>query len=85
MNIQRYGTTRRYSHMAAHNNTIYLVEVAANLDADITAQTENLLANVEQQLIQANSDKSQLLSLVPISWHTTADLFIAAVGGTVRQ
>lgn len=61
MNIQRYGTTRRYSHMAAHNNTIYLVEVAANLDADITAQTENLLANVEQQLIQANSDKSQLL------------------------
>ena len=61
MNIQRYGTTRRYSHMVAHNSTIYLVEVPANLDADITAQTENLLASVEQQLIEAHSDKSRLL------------------------
>jgi enamine deaminase RidA (YjgF/YER057c/UK114 family) len=61
MNIQRYGTTRRYSHMVAHNSTVYLVEVPANLDADITAQTENLLTSVEQQLIQAHSDKSLLL------------------------
>ncbi|MBP7790494.1 MAG: RidA family protein [Zoogloea sp.] len=61
MNIQRYGTTRRYSHMVAHNSTVYLVEVPANLDADITAQTENLLASVEQQLIEAHSDKSRLL------------------------
>ncbi len=61
MNIQRYGTTRRYSHMVAHNSTVYRVEVPANLDADITAQTENLLASVEQLLIQAHSDKSRLL------------------------
>ena len=61
MNIQRFGTTRRYSHMVAHNSTVYLVEVPANLEADITAQTENLLASVEQQLIQAHSDKSRLL------------------------
>ncbi len=61
MNIQRYGTTRRYSNMVAHNRTVYLVEVPANLDAGITAQTENLLASVEQQLIQAHSDKSLLL------------------------
>ena len=61
MNIQRYGTTRRYSHMLAHNSTVYLVEVPTNLDADTTAQTENLLDNIEQQLIQAHSDKARLL------------------------
>lgn len=61
MNIQRYGVTRRYSSMVAHHHTIYLVEVPTNLNADITAQTENLLANIEQQLTQAGSDKSRLL------------------------
>lgn len=61
MTIQRYGTTRRYSDSVAHDGTLYLVEVPANLDADITAQTENLLASIERLLAQAGSDKSRLL------------------------
>ena len=61
MNIQRHGTTRRYSDSVVHNGTVYLVEVAANLDADITAQTENMLAGVERLLAAAGSDKSHLL------------------------
>ena len=61
MNIQRHGTTRRYSDSVVHNGTVYLVEVAANLDADITAQTENMLAGVERLLAEAGSDKSHLL------------------------
>ncbi len=61
MTIQRHGTTRRYSDSVAHDGTLYLVEVPGNLDADITAQTENLLASIERLLGQAGSDKSRLL------------------------
>jgi enamine deaminase RidA (YjgF/YER057c/UK114 family) len=61
MQIQRHGSTRRYSDSVVHNGTVYLVEVPSNLDADITAQTENLLASVERLLAQAGSDKSRLL------------------------
>jgi enamine deaminase RidA (YjgF/YER057c/UK114 family) len=61
MQIQRYGTTRRYSDSVVHNGTVYLVEVPSNPEADITAQTENLLSSVESLLAQAGSDKSKLL------------------------
>ena len=61
MQIQRHGNTHRYSDSVVHNGTVYLVEVPSNLDADITAQTENLLASVERLLAQAGSDKSRLL------------------------
>ena len=61
MQIQRHGSTRRYSDSVVHNGTVYLVEVPSNLDANITAQTENLLASVERLLAQAGSDKSRLL------------------------
>jgi enamine deaminase RidA (YjgF/YER057c/UK114 family) len=61
MQIQRHGTTRRYSDSVVHNGTVYLVEVPANLAADITGQSENLLASIERLLGQAGSDKSRLL------------------------
>ncbi|WP_153132569.1 RidA family protein [Dechloromonas hortensis] len=61
MQIQRHGTTGRFSDSVVHNGTVYLVEVAANLDGDAAAQTANLLASVERLLAQAGSDKSRLL------------------------
>jgi len=61
MQIQRHGSTRRYSDSVVHNGTVYLVEVPSNLDADITGQTENLLASIECLLAQAGSNKSRLL------------------------
>lgn len=61
MEIQRLGTSRRYSDSVVHGNTVYLVEVPGNLDAGIKAQTENLLASVEGLLLRAGSDKSCLL------------------------
>ena len=61
MQTQRHGSTRRYSDSVVHNGTDYLVEVPSNLDADITGQTENLLASIERLLAQAGSDKSRLL------------------------
>ncbi|MCG2576564.1 RidA family protein [Dechloromonas sp. XY25] len=61
MQIQRNGTTRRYSDSVVHNGTVYLVEVPSTTDGDIVAQTESLLAGVDRLLAQAGSDKSKLL------------------------
>lgn len=61
MNIQRRGTTRRYSDSVVHNGTVYLVEVPAASDGDIAAQTASLLAGVDRLLAEAGSDKSRLL------------------------
>ena len=63
MSIERQGTTRRYSDYVAHANTVYLVEVAHSLDADIATQTREVLASIEQTLIRAGSDKSRLLQV----------------------
>ena len=61
MKIQRFGTTRRYSDSVVHGNTLYLVEVPGNLEADITEQTANLLASVDTLLAQAGSVRHKLL------------------------
>jgi enamine deaminase RidA (YjgF/YER057c/UK114 family) len=61
MQIQRHGTTRRYSDSVVHNGTVYLVEVPSNLEGDATAQTENLLAEIDRLLEQAGSNRSKLL------------------------
>lgn len=61
MQIQRYGTTRRYSDSVVHNGTVYLVEVPASPDGDIIAQTESLLSGVDRLLAEAGSDKHKLL------------------------
>lgn len=61
LTIQRNGTTSRYSDSVVYNSTVYLVEVPANLDADIVGQTGDLLAGLERLLAQAGSDKSRLL------------------------
>ena len=61
MSIERHGTTRRYSDVVTHGNTVYLVEVPDTLSADITVQAREVLAAVEQRLLQAGSSKSRLL------------------------
>lgn len=72
MQIQRHGTTTRYSDSVVHNGTVYLVEVPSNLDADIGGQTASLLDGVDRLLHQAGSDKSHLL-LVTIYLADMAD------------
>lgn len=61
MQIQRYGTTCRYSDSTVHNGTVYLVEVPSNTDEGIEAQTSNLLTSIERLLAQAGSNKSSML------------------------
>lgn len=61
MNIERFGTTARFSDVVVHGGTVYLVEVPDNPGADITAQTTHMLASVDRLLAQAGSDRSRLL------------------------
>lgn len=61
MQIQRHGTTPRYSDSVVHNGTVYLVEVPSCLVADISRQTASLLASIENLLARAGSDKARLL------------------------
>ena len=61
MSIERHGTTRRYSDVVTHGNTVYLVEVPDTLSADITVQAREVLAAVDKRLLQAGSSKSRLL------------------------
>ena len=61
MPIERHGTTRRYSDVVVHADTVYLVEVPHTLNADISTQTREVLASVERLLAQAGSDKTRLL------------------------
>jgi len=72
MNIERHGTTQRYSNAVAHGNTVYLVEVAQTPGADIATQTREVLASVERLLLQAGSDKTKLL-LVTLYLREMAD------------
>lgn len=70
--IERHGTTARYSDVVAHGATVYLVEVPASLEADAATQTREVLASVEALLQKAGSDKSRLL-LVTLYLRDMAD------------
>lgn len=59
--IHRTGTTQRWSDSVRHAGTVYLVEVPSVVDADITAQSLDMLNSVERQLEQAGSGKDLLL------------------------
>ena len=61
--IQRFNIGKRLSEIVVHNKTVYLAgEVADDTSADITAQTEQVLAKIDRSLKQVGSDKTRLLS-----------------------
>ena len=63
MTIQRMNVGKRLSEVVIHGNTVYLAgEVPDDGTADITGQTEQVLAKIEKLLKQAGSDKTKLLS-----------------------
>jgi enamine deaminase RidA (YjgF/YER057c/UK114 family) len=71
MKIERLGTGPRWSDIVVHNGTLYVVEVPATVPADITTQTHEVLASLEQSLRQAGSDKGRLLMVT---------IFLADIG-----
>ena len=59
--IERIGVQTRWSDMVVHNGILYVVEVPATTDADVTTQTREVLASLEDSLRQAGSSKAHLL------------------------
>jgi len=60
--IQRFDTGPRMSEMTVHNGVAYLAgQVAANPDADIVGQTEQVLAAIDALLARAGTDKRNIL------------------------
>lgn len=61
-NIQRIGMASRYSEAAVFNGIVYLAGMVPERgDTDLLGQTQDVLAQVEQRLQEAGSDKSRIL------------------------
>lgn len=63
--IQRLHVGARLSEAAIAGGTVYLAGQVPELnpDADITAQTQEVLGHIDRLLAECNSDKSLLLSV----------------------
>ena len=61
--IQKINSTEVMSAVTIFNKVVYLSgQVPKNTDADITGQTQDILATIDQLLALADTDKSRLLS-----------------------
>lgn len=60
--IQRHGMAARYSEASVFNGVVYLAGMVPECEAtDVRSQTADVLAQVEQRLREAGSDKSRIL------------------------
>jgi enamine deaminase RidA (YjgF/YER057c/UK114 family) len=64
MTIQRHDVAARMSKAVVHGNTVYLAGIVANdpKGKDTTAQTKDILAQIDGFLAKAGTDKSKLLT-----------------------
>ena len=63
MTIQRHEIGTRMSRAVVHNNTVYLCgQVAEDRHADITGQTQTMLAKVDALLESVGSSREHMLS-----------------------
>ena len=63
MSITRHDQSAILSLAVEHGNTVYLAGVVAkNLDADIKAQTKEVLNEIDRLLAKCGSNKSQVLA-----------------------
>ncbi|HEU6441587.1 MAG TPA: RidA family protein [Microvirga sp.] len=62
-NIKRIGVAARYSDLVIHGNTAYFSGYVPENSpgGSVTEQTRDVLAQIEQSLIEIGSDKSKLL------------------------
>lgn len=62
--IQKFNSTEVMSAVTIFNGVVYLSgQVPKTKVPDIEAQTRDILATIDQLLVQANTDKSRLLSV----------------------
>lgn len=64
MAVIRHHVGKRLSEIAIHNGTIYLAgQIAEDTAQGIEGQTREVLGHIDRLLAEADSDKSQLLSV----------------------
>lgn len=62
--ISRHDQNTRRSRAVVHGETVYVAgHTADDRTADITGQTQQVLAKIDQILAEAGTDKSKLLSV----------------------
>ena len=65
MTIQHYQSTARLSNATVANGFVFLAgQVPENEDADVTAQTANVLAQIDAILAACGSDKAHICEAV---------------------
>lgn len=63
MNISRHHGNQRMSQIVIHGDTVYLAgQVAADSNADIAEQTQQVLQKIDGLLAEAGTDNSKILS-----------------------
>ena len=63
MSIRRIDVGPRMSQAVVHGKSVYLAgQVASDPKADVTGQTEQILAQIDRLLGQAGTDKTRILS-----------------------
>ncbi|MBM3553968.1 MAG: RidA family protein, partial [Alphaproteobacteria bacterium] len=63
MSIQRFKAGPRMSQAVRHGNTVYVAgQVAADPKPSVKEQTRQILAQIDELLAAAGSDKTKLLS-----------------------
>ena len=61
MTITRIDPAERWSEAVIYNNVIYYTSVPTDLSDDAYLQTKSALAEIDQILARANSDKTRIL------------------------
>lgn len=63
MTIERLRCGEKLSRIVIHQQTVYLCgQVALDYDADLTTQTQQVCARIDEHLAEAGTDKSNLLA-----------------------
>ncbi len=63
MGVTYQDSNTRMSKVAIHNGTVYLAgQVPTDTTADMRGQTEQVLARIDQLLVQAGTSKEHLIS-----------------------
>jgi enamine deaminase RidA (YjgF/YER057c/UK114 family) len=63
MTIERIEASKRLCEAVVHGDTVYLCgQVADDLNGDVRQQTREVLANIDQMLARAGTDKARLLT-----------------------
>lgn len=62
-NIIRKHSNKRLSRVVIHGDTVYIAGVTSTDPGDITVQTKNVLATIENLLADAGTSKEKMLSV----------------------